>query len=284
MENNKEIFFHVGLAKTGTTFLQYRVFPRFEGVYYIQRTKYRRAIRIIRRSRHPRIFLSNEFDLQFEPEMKRFSAVFPDTQTIIVLRRQDGYIASQYRRFVKNGFRGSFKDFFDLNEDKGFFRKKDLEFMRYIRLLEEHYRPRPIVLFYEDLRDDPERFILDLARRMDVTIDMKKVDLRRKHSSYSEKQLRAVMAVGRYLNLKKKTSCRNTVARFFCRLPQNLVRYPTLWIGGLLPARWYSDAPLIPPEELERIREFYRSDWEACHAYARKEEEASDQVTSKAAT
>ena len=38
--------------------------------------------------------------------------------------------------------------------------------MRYIRILEENFEPRPIVLFYEDMRDDPKRFILDLARRM----------------------------------------------------------------------------------------------------------------------
>ena len=269
-QQEKEIFFHTGLAKTGTTFLQYRVFPKFEGVYYIQRTRYPRAIRIIRKSSHPRIFLSNEFDLQFEQEMKKFSAVFPQTRTLVVFRRQDGYIASQYRRYVKNGFRGSFRDFFDLEEDRGFFKKKDLEFIRYIRILEESYRLKPFVFFYEDMRDDPERFILEMASLMKVRIDMRRVNLKRKHSSYNEKQLRAVQYVGRFVNLKKKTSCRNLVARFFCRLPQNLVRYPTLWIGGLLPARLYSQEPLIPPGELEKIREYYKDDWEACHEYAGK--------------
>jgi len=269
-QQEKEIFFHTGMAKTGTTFLQYRVFPKFEGVYYIQRTRYQRAIRIIRKSSHPRIFLSNEFDIQFEREMKKFSAVFPQTRTLVVFRRQDGYIASQFRRFVKNGFRGSFRDFFDLEEDRGFFKKKDLEFMRYIRILEESYRLKPFVFFYEDMRDDPERFILDMASLMRVRIDMRRVNLKRKHSSYNEKQLRAVQYVGRFVDLKEKTSCRNRVARFFCRLPQNLVRYPTLWIGGLLPARLYSQEPLIPPGELEKIREYYKDDWQACHEYARK--------------
>ena len=268
--STKEIFFHVGLAKTGTTFLQYRVFPKFQGIRYIQRTKYRRAIRIIRKSRDPRIFLSNEFDLQFETEMKKFGAAFPDTTPIIVFRRQDSYIASQYRRFVKNGFRGSFKDFFDLEHDKGFFKKRDLEFMRYIRILEENYRPRPIVMFYDHLRDDPKGFVTELAERMKVSIDLESVDFRRKHSSYSEKQLKTVMAVGKYINLKKKTSCHNLIARFFCRLPQNLVRYPTLWIGKALPASWFDEAPLIPPGELEKVREYFKEDWEACREYAKR--------------
>ncbi len=141
--------------------------------------------------------------------------------------------------------------------------------MRYIRILEEHYRPKPLVFFYEDMRDDPESFILDMASRMHVRIDLQRVNLKRKHSSYSEKQLRAVQFVGRYIDLKKKTSCPNRVIRFFCRLPKNLVRYPTLWIGGLVPDRFYDQSPLIPPEELEKIREYYRADWEACRKYAK---------------
>jgi len=272
MSERKEIFFHVGLAKTGTTFLQYRVFPKFEGIRYIQRTKYKRAIKLIRKGSAPRIFLSNEFDLQFEQEMKKMGAAFPQITPIIVFRRQDGYIASQYRRFLKNGYRGSFRTFFDLEEDQGFFKKKDLEFMRHIRILEENFEPRPIVLFYEDMRDDPEKFILRLASLMQVKIDMERVNPRRKHSSYSEKQLRAVIAVGKYVNLKKKTSCKNTLIRFFCRLPQNLVRYPTLWIGGLLPGSLYSKEPLIPPGELEKIREYYKEDGEACRRYAEEGE------------
>ncbi len=277
----KEICFHVGLAKTGTTFLQYRVFPKMKGIRYIQRTKYNHAIRLIRKSRSPRILISNEFDQQFETEMKKFSTAFPRTQTIIVFRRQDSYIASQYRRFLKNGYRGTFRDFFDLEQDTGFFKKRDLTFMRYIGILEEDYQTAPIVLFYEDLRNDPERFIQNLANLMGADLDMRKINLKRKHTSHSEKQLRAVMRVGKYINLEKQSSCTRLILRFFCRLPRNLVRYPTLWIGGLIPDKYYNHEPLIPPGELEKIKEYYAEDWEACHAYASQHNKTGGSITTK---
>ena len=271
----------MGLAKTGTTFLQYRVFPKMKGVRYIQRTKYFHAIRLIRKSRTPRILLSNEFDRQFETEIKKFSAAFPETQTIIVFRRQDSYIASQYRRFLKNGFRGSFRDFFDLEQDTGFFKKKDLMFMRFIRILEENFQTAPFVLFYEDLRHDPERFIRDLAGKIGAEIDINKVNLKRKHASYSEKQLRAVIRVGKYINLEKQSSCTRPFFRFFCRLPRNLVRYPVLWIGGLIPDKFYSQEPLIPPGELEKIKEYFAGDWESCHTYATRHNKRGGSATTK---
>ena len=264
----REIFFHVGIAKTGTTFLQDRVFPEFEGIWYIGRNRYHRAIKIIRRSRAPRILVSYEFDLHFEKAMEKFGAVFPRTTPVIVLRHHASYIASQYRRFIKNGFRGSFRDFFDMENDKGLFKKKDLEFMRFIRILEETFRPDPVVLFYDDLSRDPERFIIDLAKRIGATVDIQRINLKKKHTSFTEKQLRAVRWVGRFINLKVVESCPTRLIRFFCRLPKNMVRYPVLWLSKYLPDSLFSSEPLIPPEELEKIREYYKEDWQACRRYA----------------
>jgi hypothetical protein len=42
-----EIYFHVGLGKTGTKFLQHEFFPKITGIYYIKPQKYIRAKSII---------------------------------------------------------------------------------------------------------------------------------------------------------------------------------------------------------------------------------------------
>jgi hypothetical protein len=119
------------------------------------------------------------------------------------------------------------------------------------------------------MRKDPGDFIRKLGKIMNVSVDPKHLDLSRKHRSFSDQQLKVIQWMGRFISLKKKETCPGP--RFFCfffRLPRNLIRYPTLWIGGLLPPQWFSDDPLIPPEELEKIREFYTEDWEACRKYA----------------
>ena len=118
----KIIYFHVGISKTGSTFLQNRVFPKLSKITYIPTNKYHRVFDEIKNCDSNTILVSREFDRQFEREVTLFSSRFPKATPIIVLRKHEEYLASQYKRFVKNGFRGEVEDFFDLENDKGFFK------------------------------------------------------------------------------------------------------------------------------------------------------------------
>jgi len=232
---NKEIFFHVGTAKTGSTFLQYRVFPKFKGLYYIQRTRFRRVDKIIANCKDDKILVSAEFDQQFEDEVSKFGSKYPNTTAIVVFRRHDSYIASQYRRFVKNGFTGSFKEFFDLENDQGYFRQLDLDYMRMIRLLEEHFNKPPMVLFYDDMFKDSRTFIEQLTNALNVELNYDQLNLSKKHTSYNEKQLKGMQAMGKRINLKKRRIFKNGVLHFLSRLYLGAIRYSTLHISKFLP-------------------------------------------------
>ncbi len=267
----KEIFFHVGTGKTGTTYLQYRVFPKFKGIYYIQRTRYKNSKKIIGKTSYKKYLLSREFDQQLEREVKWFSADFPHTTPIIVFRRHDSYIASQYRSFVKNGFRGDFTSFFDLKNDRGYFKQKDLDYFSQIKLLEHYFTKKPVVLFYEDLRENPGDFIRSLANRLQVTYDPEAINLNRKHTSYSEKQLKGMMRAGKYINMTKRRKFHNPVLHFLWKLPLEGLRYSILYAARLLPEpAGTRGVPLIAPEELEKVRTFYSDDWEKCREYAKQ--------------
>ena len=128
MISKPSIYFHVGLGKTGSTFLQDRFFPRLMDIDYLPRNRFHRAHSFITDHPSSTILVSREFDQQLEVEAGKFAASFPEAHPIIVVRRPDSYIASQYRRAVKNGFRGGFKDFFDLDQDKGHFKQSDLQY------------------------------------------------------------------------------------------------------------------------------------------------------------
>ena len=264
-----QIFFHVGLGKTGTTYLQYRVFPHFEGVKYIQRTKYKRAKKIIRKGRAERYFISREFDQQLEQEVADFSADFPDTKSIIVFRRQDSWIASQYRRFVKNGFTGSFTEFIDLENDQGRFKKEDLDFYHKLEVLEKYFSHKPLVLFYDDMRENPFLFFDKIAGYMGARYDRRKIDLEKKHTSYSEKQLKAIRQFSKYFDITKR-HLKNRTLHTLRMLYVNAVRYIVLYTALLLPKSMFDDEALIPPSDLEKIRNYTADNWEKVHAYAER--------------
>lgn len=264
----KTIYFHVGTGKTGTTFLQYRVFPKFKNIYYINRTKYKKAKTIINNTNHNKYLVSREFDQQLEREVKLFSSYFPDTIPIIVFRRHDSYIASQYRRFLKNGFRGNFQDFFDLENDLGKFKKHDLNYSHQIQLLEKYFKAKPVVLIYEKLKSNPSDFINNLSDLMDVSINLEKLNLTKKHSSYSEKQIKAIVFVGRKINLRKRRIFENGILHFLWKLYLGFIRYTILYTAKLFPDSFFGNKALISKNELEKIRNFYKDDWEKCLQYS----------------
>lgn len=258
----------MGTGKTGTTFLQYRVFPKLKGICYIQRTRYRKAEKIINSTHYSKYLLSREFDQQLERRVRSFAEEFPETTPIIVFRRHDSYIASQYRRFVKNGFTGSFTEFFDVENDMGYFRIRDLDYMRQIGILEKYYRNKPIVLLYEDFSKDSRAFIDKLVKLLDVSVNYKKLNLKRKHSSYSEKQLKAIIWAGKYINLRKRRVFKNNFLHLLFRLYLASIRYPILYVSKCIPASCFNTDPLIPEDELKKVRKYFEKDWEKCVDYS----------------
>lgn len=257
-----EVYFHVGLGKTGTKYLQFDFFPKLRGIEYIHTTKYRKSKKIIKKRGEGRFLVSREFDERFEREVRWFAQDFPDAGPIIVLRRQDEWILSQFKRYVKNGHRYRFKEFFNL-EGTGLFKVEDLYFHRRIELLEETFERRPLVLLYDELREEPYRFFDRIAQYTGTTYERESIPLRRRHRSYSEKQLKVIYKLSEHLDIVP----RGILKKYLFVYP---IRYPVLYLARYLPAKAVPKLDIFPSrEELEGIREFYRDDWERCVEYAR---------------
>jgi hypothetical protein len=264
----KQIFFHVGLAKTASTWLQLKVFPEFRGIYYVKNTSYHRYASIINQSQHPKYLVSREFDRQLEREVSRFASLYPDARPIIVLRRHDSWIASQYRRRVKNGFGLPFEAFFDLEEDQGYWKQSDLYFLPKLRVLEKYFSHRPLVLFYEDLKTDPMVFVDRMARFCGVEYDKNRISLIPYHAAYTDKQLKVLRKVSRYLMSPVQEFSGSRIWRWLQKRSRSLILYSVLYPSLLIPDAWLPEEELIPNEPLERIRKQYADDWQNCHEYA----------------
>jgi len=268
-QTTPEIYFHVGMGKAASTFLQYNVFPKFRDIHYIQRTKYRRSIRIISRSKYQKYLVSGELDNRlYENYIHEFSSFFPGTRTIIILRHHDSWIASQYRRYVKNGNPWRFHDFFDIHNDHGYWKQQDLYYFPLIKILEQHFKYKPYVLFYDDLRDNPEEFIRKIATYIGASYDINKINLSHRHSSYNEKQLRVIYQLSKKIDIRRKRKGTNKTIRAIRGLIPNIIRYSTLYLAYLIPGSNLGNEVRIPSETLEEIRKYYASDWDQCVKYA----------------
>lgn len=263
-EQVKKVFFHVGLGKVASTYLQYRFFPYLKGITYIQRTKYRNYIDIIQKSNSGRFLVSNEFDQQMEGEIKKFAAHFPDGEIIIILRRPDSWIASQYRRFVKNGFALDFTEFLNIDGAKSYWPVHDLYFSKKIEMIESYMHKKPLILLYDDFLKDQFRFFDQIAQFTSCTYSKDEINTKRKHTSYNEKQLKAVRRLSKSLYRQKPVVIETFIFRKIYYFFRRAKSYLIMFIAKLLPASMFTDEELIPSKELERVREFYNEDWQKC--------------------
>ena len=264
-----EIYFHVGLGKVASTYLQHRFFPKLQQIHYIPTRKYRQAPKIIGKEKYGRYFVSREFDQQLEREVAWFASFYPDVHPIIIFRRHDGWIASQYRRYVKNGGYLPFSGFFDLKGDNGLWKQADLTFYTHLEHLEHYFAHKPLVLFYDELRADPWRFFDKIADYSKTRYDERSVSLSKVHTSYNEKQLKVMRKYARTLfGEERERPDTSTLSGWLQRRGQMLKSYAVLYPAKLLPASLVSSEPLIDPAELERVREAFTPDWERVKAYA----------------
>lgn len=268
MNKNKTIFFHVGLGKTASKYLQYRVFPYFKGVYYIQRTRYRKYPKIIKNTEYPKYFVSNEFDRQLERELDKCKSHFNDAKVIMLIRKHDSWLASQYRRKIKNGSSFMFNEYLDLENDNGFWKISDAYLYPKIEaVLKTFPNSKPLVLLHEDLRKDPLAFIDKIARYMGVEYDKNTINLTPKHTSYSEKQLKFIRKHSKKLFNQKFQYSKKYYVRKLQRIIRLIYRYAVLLVGYMAPKSWIPQGDLIPKEDLAKVAKFYEADWNKCLDY-----------------
>lgn len=265
-----EIYFHVGLGKTASTYLQYAFFPKLKDVHYVQRTQYRFFDSILRKNEYGKYFFSREFDQQLEAEVSHFAQHYPDTKPIIIFRRHDGWIASQYRRYVKNGSSRSFKAFFDVEQDSGIWPRREVTFRPMLDILEKYFTQKPLVLFYDDLRKDPYAFFDQFAETMGASYDRENISLKSVHRSYNTKQLKVMRRMAKYFFRQDPGWSKIRLFRWLQRRTRLLGCYIILYTALLIPDSWVGEKPLIDPAELKQVRDYFEDDWQALIAYAER--------------
>lgn len=271
MSETLKIFYHVGMGKVASTYLQYAVFPKFKDIKYIQRTKFRKYAQLISDNPTGKYLLSREFDRQMEFEVAEFAKIHPNTYPIIIFRENSDWIASQYRRFIKNGVGLSFNEFIDIDNNKGFWEREELLFMPKIRILEKYFSHPPLVLLYDDLKKDPMTFFKVIADYTGSTFAPEDISLEKIHKSYREKQLRFMRAIGKTLLPRGTEYSSHKIKASIQRYGRMLVKYPALFLGQHLPDGWVPEGPLINQEEKDAIREYCRTDWAEVLAYAQRQ-------------
>ena len=272
--SERQTYFHVGYARAASTFLQKAVFPALTGIQYIPRNRFRVRESEKRRFRADKILMSREAGEYIYQRCDDVVRIF-DSKIIISLRRQDSLAGSLYRLQAKNGHTIRFNQFLDLENNQGVQKVEEFEYMRLIRYLENKMGEKPLVLIFEDYIRDPDTYIETLCRYLGCAIDTAKLDHRPVHKSYSDKQLRLRRQLSEKFLSPERDYQKMTGMRFADHNWVYTIKHRgVLWFTGIFmrlanfaPDSWLNDELLIPTGALDKVTEFYQSDWQACQEY-----------------
>ncbi|MFT4738431.1 MAG: hypothetical protein ACI8QD_000157 [Cyclobacteriaceae bacterium] len=270
MSNDHEIYFHVGLGKVASTYLQARFFPKLQGITYIPTNRYKKSKKIISAQLPSKWLVSREFDRQFDREVKWFTETYPQARIIMLVRPHDSWVASQYRRYVKNGWHYSFDHFLDMKNDEGFWKQSDVPYMPRIKLVEELTGQKPLVLFHHELKETPWEFLGKIASFCGATFEQSAVSLQPFHASYSVKQLLVLRQYCRIYAKKVPKGYSNKLKHWLLYRPVWAYYHLIMYAANFFPKSWVPKEPLIEPELLTEIKSAYHQDWEDIKAYAAK--------------
>ena len=266
-----QTFFHVGYARAASTFLQKSIFPALTDLQYIPRNRFRVREKEKRRFKADKILMSREAGKHIFERCDRVRDIF-GSRIIISLRRQDTLVASNYRLHAKKGHTVRFEQFLDLENDDGFWKLEQFEYMRLIHYVEQSTGTKPIVLIFEDYIKNPDAYLETLCAALECGIDKNAISSKVVHKSYSDKQLRLRRQFADFFEvksnkLKNKTPQGDSIVNF--------IRYRALlWssaifmrLANFAPDSWLSAEPLINEARLDQIKDHYATDWQACKDY-----------------
>jgi hypothetical protein len=172
---------HIGLHKTGITFLQKHVFPKIKGVQIISNESI---------SGFPIMFGTNAKNLR-NGMANVIRQLDPNVEILIVLREKEGWKKSIWKQYIKGGGIHGYEKFI-----KGF-DSNYLDFSGYVAMLTEMFKTVHVVWYRRNT------LAIDICRCLGVKIpDIKENPV---NVSMTDKEAEMAMEINRTFNMPPKS-------------------------------------------------------------------------------
>lgn len=173
---NPDLIIHIGMHKTGITFLQGIIFPQFKTVSLVRGWYSLRKIMTNCNSDKNKILISNEglsgnpfgdsYEEDFYRNTKTIKILFGNPKIIVGFRQQHPFITSFYKQYLHQGGYKNISYIFNF-KNTGLIKKNELKFHDRLSYLKNHFSE---VLCYslEQISDSLPTFIQPLSAFLSI--------------------------------------------------------------------------------------------------------------------
>lgn len=258
------IYFHIGLHKTGTTYLQKKYFPKLP-IKYIKGSKpFFNVINFI--AEHNEKILISEENLsgqlfsgkknqQFINTISSIKSAYPNAKIIIGFRKHSDFIISAYKQALQQGETFSFVDFYN-DKDTGFLKKRDINFKQQIDFIKERFND-VFVYTIEDVKNI-DAFNRSFSKFLNIEVPLLKIDKGTVNKSIkSNFQVNALLKLNQFDAFFKKNMgikiLYSKIFKFLRITPRNICQ-------NYLPSNGKNF--MIDEQSLKKINQEFQVDWD----------------------
>ena len=268
------LIIHIGLHKTGSTFLQQNIFPNLDGIEYI---RWRNLEYFLRLDDSKRFLISSESLSGFtfagqndrEKAIRVLGGFFRDARIIVVFRSHGGFLASLYSQYLRYGGTSPFDEFFEMERLENSSKKPvvdagSVNYRAVIEAIERHFKSPPFVVLMEDMFNNPKAFMDDLCQYCRCLPGDARGGFSKKPVNRGLKQFQGeiLRKINRTFGVKLSYDGRN---RPFAHLRRFRMDPTTLLVSRF---SFVPSTPLVSGDVKSAIDESFASDWAFVKAYA----------------
>ncbi|MEO1437220.1 MAG: sulfotransferase [Bacteroidota bacterium] len=260
----------MGLPKVASTFLQQEIFPNLTNLRFHRKRRFMDYKELFGKQLTQSHLFSFERDRDLESMTEEIVSQFPDAKFIILVRRQDKWILSRYKYYIRKHGWKRFDAFFNLESNQGEWKKEELFFQKKIETVEKLANTKPLVLTHDLLKTNPDEFY----RRICAYTNSKLNGNERKNAiinkAFSEKQLIVLRKFNTAYRYHKATTSFRFINRIHYKYREFLLHI-VAFLSPFIPGLFIREKTFLKNAgQLENIRYFYKDDWDFCKAYAEK--------------
>ena len=270
MKNN-DIVFHVGLQKTGSTFLQKNVFPSIKDGYYINANKKftfviedltfnaTKPMLISSENLAAGVHWSNYIDKRVSM-VQKISELFPKSKLFVFLREPSDWFESLYRQYIFQGDIRLFEEF--VREHQNI-----IHFENFLQDIKNMNFSQVLFLNYEQLKSNPRKVIKMIKQfigNIDFEVDEQALNTK-SNVSLRGNGLKFLRFYNRFVydeqlpKMIHQERSSNILRRLLWRLnlePRALLKqFPLKYLNGC-------GTDLVDPDFKEELRKQYADEWQ----------------------